>query len=110
MIELQPWPFSRSAVRDGANRDQDSAQSLSAPAQGRAGQISFRECRTLGVAGYSSGDAFNGGLAVGLSAELGIAAAIRWGMAAGALSVTRSGAQPSMPGREEVLELMEQGS
>jgi ribokinase len=54
------------------------------------------------VDSVGAGDAFNGGLAVGLCEGLGIAAAIRWGLAAGALSVTKSGAQPSMPDRAAV--------
>ena len=53
-----------------------------------------------------AGDAFNGGLAVGLSDGLDMAAAIRWGLAAGALSVTKSGAQPSMPDRAAVVEIL----
>jgi ribokinase len=53
-----------------------------------------------------AGDAFNGGLAVGLSDGLDMAAAIRWGLAAGALSVTKSGAQPSMPDRAAVAALL----
>ena len=54
------------------------------------------------VDSVGAGDAFNGGLAVGLSDGLDMAAAIRWGLAAGALSVTKSGAQPSMPDRAAV--------
>ena len=54
----------------------------------------------------AAGDAFNGGLAVGLSEGLPIIEAIEWGMAAGALSTTKPGAQPSMPGRSEVEMLM----
>ena len=54
------------------------------------------------VDSVGAGDAFNGGLAVGLSDGLDMAAAIRWGLAAGALSVMKSGAQPSMPDRAAV--------
>jgi len=53
-----------------------------------------------------AGDAFNGGLAAGLSEGLDTAAAIGWGLAAGALSVTKSGAQPSMPDRAAVAALL----
>ena len=58
------------------------------------------------VDSVGAGDAFNGGLAVGLSDGLDLAAAIRWGLAAGALSVTKSGAQPSMPDRAAVVEIL----
>lgn len=56
----------------------------------------------------AAGDAFNGGLAVALSEGRSFDEAIRWGLAAGALSVTRHGAQPSMPERSEVLTLLAQ--
>ncbi|MBO9326791.1 MAG: ribokinase [Roseiflexus sp.] len=56
----------------------------------------------------AAGDAFNGGLAVALSEGRSFNEAIRWGLAAGALSVTRYGAQPSMPERDEVLTLLAQ--
>ena len=54
----------------------------------------------------AAGDAFNGGLAVGLADGLPVREAINWGMAAGALSTTRRGAQPSMPDRESVENLI----
>ena len=50
----------------------------------------------------AAGDAFNGGLAVFLAEGKPIAEALRWANAVGALSATRSGAQPSMPSRAEV--------
>ncbi|MFN8570091.1 MAG: PfkB family carbohydrate kinase, partial [Kouleothrix sp.] len=54
----------------------------------------------------AAGDAFNGGLAAALDAGLPFASAIRWGMAAGAISATRQGAQPSLPRRSELLALL----
>lgn len=50
----------------------------------------------------AAGDAFNGGLAAALVAGQPLPAAIRWGAAAGALSATKMGAQPSMPSRSEL--------
>ena len=47
----------------------------------------------------AAGDAFNGGLAAALTERHTLVEAIRWGAAAGALSATRAGAQPSMPER-----------
>jgi ribokinase len=54
----------------------------------------------------AAGDAFNGGLAVALANECSFEEAVRWGQAAGAISTTRPGAQPSIPNREEVLALL----
>jgi len=51
----------------------------------------------------AAGDAFNGALAVALAEDRRLEDAIPFACAAGALSVTRPGAQPSMPAREAVL-------
>ena len=45
----------------------------------------------------AAGDAFSGGLAAGLSQGLSLRQTVVWGAAAGALSATKSGAQPSLP-------------
>ncbi len=58
----------------------------------------------------AAGDAFNGALAVALSESHPLDSAVRWGCAAGALSVTRVGAQDSMPERDAVLALLEQSA
>ena len=50
----------------------------------------------------AAGDAFNGGLAVGLMRGLRLEEAVRFAGAVGALSVTRAGAQPAMPTAAEV--------
>ncbi|MBI3944320.1 MAG: ribokinase [Armatimonadetes bacterium] len=50
----------------------------------------------------AAGDTFNGALAVALAEGRDIGAAIRWASYAAALSVTRLGAQSSIPTREEV--------
>jgi ribokinase len=49
----------------------------------------------------AAGDAFNGGLATALIEGQLLANAVRWGAVVGALSTTKPGAQPSMPGRLE---------
>jgi ribokinase len=53
-----------------------------------------------------AGDAFVAGLALGLAEGLPAVEAARFGSAAAAIAVTRSGAQPSMPGRAEVEALL----
>ncbi len=50
----------------------------------------------------AAGDAFGAGLAVALSEGMSLGAALRFGSAAGALAVTRSGAQEAMPTRHDV--------
>jgi ribokinase len=54
----------------------------------------------------AAGDAFNGALAVALRDGLTLRAAVRFANAAGALSVTKHGAQPSLPTRGEVEEFL----
>ncbi|TWT32228.1 Ribokinase [Posidoniimonas corsicana] len=49
-----------------------------------------------------AGDAFNGALAVAISEGRPLADAVRFANAAAAVSVTRHGAQPSAPTREEI--------
>ncbi|HEY9620905.1 MAG TPA: ribokinase [Crinalium sp.] len=50
----------------------------------------------------AAGDAFNGGLAAGLAAGLSLQDATTQASAVGALSVTKAGAQPSLPTRAEL--------
>jgi len=54
----------------------------------------------------AAGDAFNAGLAVALAGGKGLRDAVRWGMAAGAIAVTRPGAQQAMPTHHEVEEFL----
>ena len=58
--------------------------------------------RVPAVDTVAAGDAFNGALAVALAEGRGVDEAMRWAMAAGALAVTKTGAQGSMPEREEI--------
>jgi ribokinase len=53
----------------------------------------------------AAGDAFNGAFAVALSEGADLDRAVRFAITAAAISVTRHGAQPSMPTRAEVDEL-----
>lgn len=54
----------------------------------------------------AAGDAFCGALAAGLAAGVSFDTAMKTAMAAGALTVTKLGAQPSLPTQTEVRELM----
>lgn len=54
----------------------------------------------------AAGDAFNGALAVALAEKKPLLEAVRYGMAAGALTATKRGAQPSLPTRDAVEQLL----
>jgi ribokinase len=54
----------------------------------------------------AAGDAFVGAFGAALAVGLSPQEAVRWGTAAGAIAVTRVGAQPSLPTRAEVEELL----
>jgi ribokinase len=69
--------------------------------------VFYKPYHVSAVDTVAAGDAFNGALAAALCEELPIKEAIRWGMAGGALSVTKRGAQPAMPERKDLLELLE---
>jgi ribokinase len=54
----------------------------------------------------AAGDGFNGALAVALAEGKSLGEAARWANAAAAISVTRLGAQPSLPGRREIIDFL----
>ena len=54
----------------------------------------------------AAGDAFNGALAVAMAEGKTLLEAVKDGMAAGALSATKHGAQPSLPTREAVIDFL----
>ncbi len=56
----------------------------------------------------AAGDVFNGALAVALAERRPLAEAVRFANAAGALAVTKLGAQPSAPTREEIEKMLYQ--
>lgn len=58
----------------------------------------------------AAGDAFVGGFAVALAEGKAPSEAVRWGNAAGALTATKMGAQPSLPGRRAVERLLTEGT
>lgn len=58
----------------------------------------------------AAGDAFNGALAVALARGKSLQEAVTWGTVAGALSVTKNGAQSSLPDRASFERLLAQQS
>lgn len=62
--------------------------------------------RVTAVDTTAAGDAFNAGLAVALAERRALADAVRFANAAAALACTRRGAQPSLPRRDEVEQLL----
>jgi ribokinase len=79
----------------------------------RGAFVATAQCRQL-VPGFeviqvdttAAGDTFNGALAVALAEGMTLFDAVRFANAAGALAVTRLGAQPSAPNREEIEKLV----
>ena len=74
---------------------------------GDAEPVHVRPVAVTAVDTTAAGDAFNGAFAVGLSEGLDPVSAAKFAAAAAALSVTRRGAQPSMPSREEINAVLE---
>ena len=58
--------------------------------------------RVKAIDATAAGDAFNGALAAALAEGRSLVNAARWASAAAAISVTRLGAQPSLPRRDEI--------
>jgi ribokinase len=56
----------------------------------------------------AAGDAFNGALAVGLASGKEIKEAVQWATVGAALSVTKNGAQSSLPNKESFQQLLDQ--
>jgi len=68
----------------------------------------FPSFPVTGVDSTAAGDAFNGALACAVAEGISMIDAIRFASAAGALTVTRKGAQDSIPTRDEITRHLEQ--
>jgi ribokinase len=67
----------------------------------------FQPFQVKAIDTVAAGDAFNGGTAAALASGLPMTDALRWGMGTAAISVTREGAQQSMPTRAELDQLLQ---
>ncbi|MGD9049984.1 MAG: ribokinase [Anaerolineae bacterium] len=79
------------------------------PAQGREMQV-VPAFDVKAVDTTAAGDAFMAGLAVALAEGKGLEEAVRQGNAAGGLAATKLGAQPSLPTRQALEQLLAEGS
>lgn len=74
-------------------------------------QAGFRPTFQVNVVDtVAAGDAFNGAFAVALDEGQAFSEAIEWGLAAGALAVTKAGAQSSLPDRAALLDILAHGT
>jgi ribokinase len=80
---------------------------LSDPAAGKQELVTGFKVNAVDTT--AAGDVFNGALAVALSEGIELGNSIRFAHAAAALSVGKIGAQPSIPSREEIERLLNQG-
>lgn len=82
---------------------------------GKHGAVFATPTEKISVSGFevhavdttAAGDAFNGGLATALARGDDLASAARYACAVAAISVTRLGAQPSLPAADEVNKFLE---
>ncbi|MGH2458295.1 MAG: ribokinase [Chloroflexota bacterium] len=78
-----------------------------AVAEAAEGTIDLEPFSVAAIDTTAAGDAFSAGLAVGLARGMAAPEALRYASAAGALTTTRQGAQPSLPRDDEVRKLLE---
>ena len=79
---------------------------LGAYVQNQVGGLFYPAIPVEAIDTVAAGDAFNGALAAALSENLPFEEAMHWAIAAGAIAVTRSGAQTAMPNRKDLLDLL----
>ena len=101
-------PGGRRAARQGRRRGRSSRSARRARCCTRRPAPTLSPPIDVGpvVETTGAGDAFNGGLAVGLSRGFAPVDAVRFGCAVAGISVTRPGTAPSMPTLQEVEALL----
>jgi len=98
------------SAKEAAERLQEEGVGIVVLTLGARGAFLASAGESVHIPGYNvevvdttaAGDAFVGGLAVALAQGQSLVAAVRYANAAGALAVTKLGAQPSLPTRQEV--------
>jgi len=79
---------------------------MGAYTQSQSGGHFYQAIPVEAVDTVAAGDAFNGALGAALSENLPFEKAMQWALAAGAIAVTRLGAQAAMPERIEILDIL----
>lgn len=91
----------RSLIEKGVGNVIVTLGKLGALHVGRNVEVLYPAFEMIAIDTTAAGDTFNAALAVGLSEGMSVSNAINFGNAAAALSVSRKGAQSSIPDREE---------
>ncbi|MEO6912287.1 MAG: PfkB family carbohydrate kinase, partial [Edaphobacter sp.] len=104
---LDPAPMAQRLLRNGMRGVVLKLGSRGAYLATTTGQTAFLDPFPVDpIDTTAAGDAFNGAFATGLMLKMGPVEAARFAAAAAAISVTRAGAQPSMPVMAEVEQMM----
>ena len=77
---------------------------------GKVKTLHIKGIRVKAIDSTAAGDAFNGALACALAEGINIEEAVKYANCAGALAVTKTGAQSSLPVRREIEALMKKNS
>jgi ribokinase len=96
----------RTLLARGAEHVTIKMGALGAYVAGPEGERLYPAIPVTAVDSVAAGDAFNGALAVALAEGRPFSEAVHWALAGGACAVTKEGAQPSMPDREALLDLL----
>ncbi|WP_026079575.1 ribokinase [Spirulina subsalsa] len=75
--------------------------------QSSQGSLWYDSYPVTAIDTVAAGDAFNGALAAAIASRKPLSEALHWGMVAGALSVTKNGAQPSLPDQKTFFSALE---
>ncbi|MFO7173033.1 MAG: ribokinase [Bacillota bacterium] len=105
-----PRPVAEALLGQGARRALVKLGARGVYCLGPEGEFRHPGFPVAAVDTTAAGDAFAGGLAAALVEGLPLAEALAWGCAAGALAVTRPGAQAAMATRDELIAFLQERS